>query len=518
MIVKKKYTLGIDIGTNGVRVGIFDLKGNAAVFQEEPLAMSFPHPGWAEQEPAAWWHAACAASQAALTKCGIPPEDIIGIGLDATCCTVVAVNEKLEPLRPAIMWMDVRAQRQAERISATGHAALKYNGFGPVSAEFFPCKALWLKENEPETYHKTAWFMECTDYISYLLTGRLALNINTVTMRWYYDSKNGGWNRDFYETIGLGDVFAKLPDSVLNIGERLGNLTKNAAAAMGLLEGTPVAVGISDAHAGVIGLNVVEPGRTALITGTSHLHEGLTETEVHGKGFFGTFPDAVIRGVNLIEGGQTSTGAIVKWFMQNIGKACQGEADERGISLYDLFEEKAARIEIGSEGLMVLDYFQGNRTPYTDGSVRGMLYGLTLKHTPAHIYRAILEGICYGTQHVLETFRKAGYNTTALYASGGATKNKLWVQMHADVSNVPVYIPAEKEAPCLGSAILAAVCAGAYVTIQQAAGEMVRYVEVVAPDADRHAQYRKWYECYCQAYPLTGDWMHMVSGQMQEEG
>lgn len=513
--MEKKYVLGIDIGTNGVRVGIFDFLGNAAIFRDVPLSLQVPHPGWAEQDPNDWWSAVCSASKSAIRESGIRPQSIAGIGIDATCCTVVATDARMKPLRPAIMWMDVRSQTQAERISETKHEALKYNGYGSVSAEFFPCKALWLKENEPDLYHRTVYFMECTEYISYLLTGRLAMSINTVTMRWYYDSKNNGWNRDFYRTIGLEDVLEKLPSDVLDIGKKLGELTAEAALQMGLCPGIPVAVGISDAHAGVIGLNVVASGRTALITGTSHLHEGLTDLEIHQKGFFGTFPDAIIQGINLIEGGQTTTGAIVKWFMDNIAPVYETEAREKKTDLYTLFEQKAAQIPIGSEGLIVLDYFQGNRTPFTDGAVRGMIYGLSLKHKPEHIYRAILEGICYGTKHILDVFKTAGYQTAELYASGGAVRNKLWMQMHADVCNIPIYIPKEKEAPCLGAAILGAVCAEVYNDIRTAAEKMVQFVDVIYPNKENHEAYQFYQERYRDAYPMTSDWMHSVTQEKQ---
>ena len=293
---KNEYTLGIDVGTGGARAGIFDLKGRAVIFSEEPFALYTPHSGWAEQNPQDWWNAVCKASRRAISESGVSSREIIGIGLDATCCTVVATDRELNPLRPAVMWMDVRSMDQAARISQTGHEALKYNGFGEVSAEFFPCKALWLKENEPELYRRTAYMMESTEWLCYMLTGELALSMNTTTMRWYYDNSAGGWNRDFYECIGLEDVLEKLPKDVLPVGTTLGKLKKHAAEQMGLVPGIPVGEGISDAHAGMIGLNVVQEGRTAIITGSSHLHEGLTKVERHGRGFFGTFPDAIIPG------------------------------------------------------------------------------------------------------------------------------------------------------------------------------------------------------------------------------
>ncbi len=507
--------LGIDMGTSSVKVGLFDLQGTPIAFADETYPLYTPKSGWAEQTVEDWWDAICKATHRVIDKSGVSPSTIIGMSVDTTCCTVMIADKDMNILRPAIMWMDVRASKQAKEITATGDPMLKINGYGNVSAESMPAKALWIKQNEPELYKKAAYVFECVDWLMHKLTGELTASIDTTAPRWYYDRPNGGWPVAFYEKFGLGDVLDKFPKDVLDLGTPVGGLTKKAAEELGLIAGIPVGEGGADAFVGMVGLNVVAPGRIAMITGTSHLHLGLTENEMHSKGMWGSYPDAVIRGLQMIEGGQTSTGAIVNWFKTNYCGNIEAEAKKQGRSVYDLLNEGAQNLPVGADGLLALDYFQGNRTPYADPDVRGMFYGLSLAHTPYHLYRAIIESICYGTEAIMQTFRDGGMTPDGIYISGGAVKSAFWTQTHADVCNLPIFIPKVTEAPCLGSAILGAVACGAYADIQTAAKNMVTIEDRVEPDGERHEKYMFYYEKYKQAYQMSKDWMHEVTTHVE---
>ena len=200
--------------------------------------------------------------------------------------------------------VDVRATKQAERIFQSGHEALRYSLAG-VSAEWMPAKALWLKENEPDLFEQTDYFIEYTDWLAYRLTGRLALNLDTITQRWYYHLPSGGWSPDFFEVIGLGGVERKFPQDVLRVGEIVGELSAPAAQALGLRPGTPVATSGGDAFVGMLGLGVVRPGDLGVVMGSSNVLSGFTSDEVHFPGIFGSFPEAIVPGLNLIEGGRS---------------------------------------------------------------------------------------------------------------------------------------------------------------------------------------------------------------------
>lgn len=505
------YYIGIDIGTGGARTGIFDREGNAVVFYAEPIELHIPHPGWAEQDPEEWWRALCTSCRKAVQESGIAPQEIKGLSVDTTCCTVMFSREDMVPLRPAIMWMDMRAAKQAKAITDSGHEALKYNGYGPVSAECLPAKALWVKQNEPELYHRATRVYECTDWIMYKLTGRYTASLNCASCRWYYNSREGGYPVDFYRTIGLEDLIAKLPPEVLPMGECAGTLRADSAAEMGLCAGIPIGEGGADAFVGVIGLNAVDNGKMALITGSSHLHVALIDEEMHSKGMWGTYPDAIIPGKHMIEGGQTSTGSIVNWIKNQLCGYYAIQAEKEGVSVYDILNREAEKLPVGAEGLVALDFFQGNRTPHVDPNVRGMIYGLSLVHTPAHIYRAVVEAICFGTKAIIDVFEQAGFCPNGIVISGGVVKSKFWLQTHADVCDVPIIVPKETEAPCLGSAILGAVAAGAYPDIVTAAANMTGVAYVVEPNHEKHKEYLFYYEKYREVYELAKGWMHEVT-------
>ncbi len=502
------FIMGIDFGTESVRVGIFDIAGRPAVFASQPYPLHHPRPGWAEQSPDDWWAALVRATRAALTESGIAKEEIVGLGADCTSCTVLAMDAQCRPLRPAIIWMDVRAADQSRRIAASGHPALKYNGYGNVSAEWMPCKALWLKENEPDTYRQAARVGEFIDWLTHRLTGEWTASIDNTSIRWYYDRAEGGWPESFYEQIGLSDLLGKLPPQVLDMGQVAGKLTAAAAAELGLLPGIPVAEGGADAFVAMIGLNVLQPGKMAFITGSSHLHLGQSAAPLHAKGIFGAYTDAVVPGQFTVEGGQVSTGSVVKWFKDNFCAKEAAIAAARGVDIYTVLTELAAPLPPGSEGLIVLDYWQGNRTPYVDPEARGVIRGFSLKHTTGHVFRAIIEGIAYGTEHILRTFRQNGFVVAEMVAAGGPTKSDFWMQIHADVSNVPITLPAVADGPALGSAILGAVAAGLFADVQSAAGQMVHVRRRIEPDPARHEAYKFFVQQYIDTYPPLQAMMH----------
>lgn len=516
--MQEPYLIGIDGGTESVRVGIFDSVGHPVNFASREYSLKHPRPGLAEQDPAEWWTSLVAAVRRAVSESGISPQAIASISLDCTSCTVVALDERDRVLRPAIIWMDVRAADQAGRISETGDPALKYNGYGKVSAEWMPCKALWIKENEPETYAAANRLCEYTDWMIHRLTGEWTASINTTSIRWYYDRNENGFPEGFYESIGLGDLLEKFPKRVLDMGAVAGELRMEAAEELGLPAGIPVAEGGADAFVAMVGLNVLTPGKMALITGSSHLMLGQTVQPIYGKGFFGSYTDAVVPGQYTVEGGQVSTGSVVKWFKDRFCSEEEEEARSQGISVYDLLNERAAKLSPGSEGLVVLDYWQGNRTPYTDPEARGMIWGLSLKHDATHIFRAILEGVCYGTEHILRTLRSNDFRAEEMVAAGGATNSQLWMQIHADVSNVPIVFTEVADAPALGSAILAAVGANIYPGIQEAAQNMVHIERRLEPDQERHDIYKFYVDKYIETYPRMQELMHEVVKHVAQEG
>jgi ribulokinase len=481
------YLIGVDGGTESIRAFVFDLQGRPKGSHASAYQTQFPKPSWAEQNPEDWWRCMGEAVRGAVNAAGILVKDVLALCVDTTCCSVLAVDPDGKPLRPAMIWMDVRSAAEAADVAASGDPALRINsdGRGPVSAEWMIPKSLWMKRNQPELFQRAAHICEYQDYINWRLTGRWVASLNNMSVRWHYQSREGGLPRSLLDKLDLADLEQKWPPVIIRPGDVIDQLTKDAADHLGLAPDIPVVQGGADAFIGVIGLGVTEPGEMALITGSSHLHLGIAANPVHGPGIWGTYMDAVYPDKPVIEGGQTSTGSIIAWFKRHFAAN----------TTFDALNEEAAKIEPGCEGLLVLDHFQGNRTPYTDALSRGAITGLTLKHTPAHIYRAIIEGICLGTKLIVQNFG-ATFTPKRIVVAGGTTYSPLWLQIHADTIGRPLELTEVPDAPALGCAILAAHGAGRFASIEEGAKSMVHIAHTVEPN-DANA---KRYDSFCPQY------------------
>ncbi len=504
------YVMGIDYGTESCRVGIFDLAGSPIAFAATTYKTTHPAPGWAEQSPDDWWDALIASAHTVMQRSGLQPYEIAGISYDATTMTVVSLDKNGGALRNAVMWMDVRATEQAARVINTKSTARRYTGGGtlPPTAEWFPFKAAWLRENQREIWDKTYRLVDAPDWLTYKLTGEWTFNINTAAHRAYYDRDNGGWPVDLYEEAGAGDVFEKIPEVINDLGVPVGGLSNSAAEALGLIPGTPVAQGGGDAWHGQIGLNVLSPGKMSLVTGSSHVMSGQAPTPVSGPGFFGGYTDGVVPGQYTVETSLVSSGSVLKWFKDQFCPDVSLAADQTGLNVYDIMNRRAQNIPIGCEGLIINEYFQGNRTPYSDSKARGVMVGLSLAHSREHMYRAIQEAVCYGVEANMRKLREAGFEVKEFVACGGATKSRLWTQMHSDVTGVPITLTEVGDAVTLGSCILAAAGAGLYGSVQEAADNMVHTRERIEPDMEKHAEYKYFADKYCEQYPLVQEHVH----------
>jgi ribulose kinase len=389
--------------------------------------------------------------------------------------------------------MDVRASAEADAVLATGDQALQANGGGrgPVSAEWMIPKALWIARNEPEIFEKADTICEYQDFMTLRLTGEKAASLNNVSLRWHYSTDRGGFPVTLLEKLGLGALLQKWPSRVVAPGEVVGGLCASAASELGLSQSVKVVQGGADALIGMIGLGVAKPGQLALITGSSHLQFGVADKPLHAPGIWGSYPNMVYPDRYIIEGGQTSTGSIIAW----LGRMMNGTMD------MDALNAKAAALEPGAEGLLVQDHFQGNRTPYTDALSRGAIVGLTLAHEPHHIFRAIMEGISFGTRAILDAMAEAGYRGQEITVGGGASASPLWLQIHADTAGLPVCVPQSRDAPSVGAAVLAAHGAEHFASIDDGIAAMVRPGKRIEPRPRETALYNEIYQQYRALYP-----------------
>ena len=357
-------------------------------------------------------------------------------------------------------------------------------------------KALWLKRHERAVYERAATICEYQDYAVGRLTGRKVASLCTASIRWHYRSRDGGWPERLLSSLDLDDLRAKWPAEIVAPGTPVGPLSAASAQHLGLPQGVVVVQGGADAFIGTLGLGVAQPGQLALVTGSSHLQLAVTAQPISVPGLWGSYADVVCAGRHVLEGGQNATGSMIAWLRRLIGADAE----------LDQLNREAAELPPGAEGLVVLDHFQGNRTPHTDARSRGAVVGLSLAHGRAHVFRAMIEGICCGTRSILDAMNAAGVRVDEIVAGGGATRSPLWLQIHADTAGRPVRVTSFPDAPVLGSAILAAVGAGLHADIDAGIAAMVRIDRVIEPDPARVRAYEELAERYRRLYAALREW------------
>jgi FGGY-family pentulose kinase len=503
------YLIGVDVGTQSVRSCLFDLDGAVVASATRPLATTFPKPAWAEQDPDEWWRRALETLTEIVHTSRVSPKDIVALSYDCTACTVVALTEDGRPLRPALLWMDERAHEEAEEASAAGHDVLRYCG-GKISPQWMIPKGRWLERHEATVFARARWIVDAADFFTLRLTGRMTASLNNATAKWNYVRPLGGWSVEFLRATKAETLATKWPTDVLPVGRPVGRIQETVAQQVGLSPETLVAQGGIDAHAGEIALGAVGPGDLALILGSSTCHMAQSPTPVFAN-IWGPYPDALVEGMFTLEGGQTATGSIIQWLVERFGGEAVVHAKHQGQDVYAYLDGLAEAIPVGSEGLLVLDHFQGNRTPHKDPLARGTVVGLTLKHTLAHLYRAVYEGISFGTRQILDDMAAHGFALKRIVAGGGGAKSRLWTQIQADVLGCSIHLPRDKETMALGAAIWAGLGAGVFKDYQDAIGRMVHIERAVTPVAERRAVYDALYRQYVDLYPAARSTMHSLA-------
>lgn len=481
--------MGIDGGTGGIRVGLYDIEGHCLGFSSRSYETKFPKPGYAMQDPNDWWDTMAVSIKDVLNTTGIDKHAISALAFDSTCTSVVFARKDGTPLYPCIIWMDVRAAKEAEELlDKTGEF---------YSPEWMPPKLAWFKRNERKLYDETEVFCEYQDWITYKMTGKWCMNNNTAC-NWGY-SIYDGFSSKIYEALHIEDAIGRFPSKeVYRVGELVGTLNKEAADHLGLYEGLKIAQGGVDSSIGLLGIGVNRPARIGMITGSSNLAMALNERPLLNPHGSNNGPDNLIRGYYTDYVGQSASGSILSWYVKNF---CDGLS-------YKQMDELAKDVPIGSNGILLLDYFQGNKHPYHDARTRGMFYGLSLSHKKEDLYRSILEGVAFGSESILDTFREHGVEVKEMNMAGGSARSPLWMQIHADVSDIVINVPEDVNAPNLGCAIACAVMLKIYPDLVTAVDHMVRYKHSYHPDPEAHVRYRKIYELYKSFYPSTKDWMH----------
>jgi len=537
--MSRKYAIGVDYGTQSGRAVLVDLSNGQELAEHVtpyrhhvmdealPSGVKLEH-DWALQHPQDYIEVLEQSIPEVLKATGISAEDVIGIGIDFTACTMLPITEEGTPLcflkqyvdNPHAwvkLWKHHAGQPEAdvmnEIAAARSEKWLKRYG-GKISSEWMLAKCWQILNEAPDIYEQADKFVEATDWVVGQLTNNIVRNSCTAGYKSNWHKQEGYPSKDFFKALDPRLeklVSTKLRGEVLPLGSKAGELSEAMAAKIGLAAGTAVAVGNIDAHAAVPAVGVVTPGKLVMAMGTSICHLLLGEEEREVEGMCGVVEGGIIPGYYGYEAGQSAVGDIFEWFVEECVPAyALREADAAGENIHVYLTRRASELKPGQSGLLALDWWNGNRSVLVDTNLTGTMLGMTLLTKPWEMYRALLEATAFGTRKIVEAFHSNGVTVEELYACGGLPqKNRLLMQIYADVMNREIKIAASKQTPALGAAMFGAVAAGAakggYDSIVDAASRMAQIrEETFKPIAENVTVYNKLYEEYNTLHDYYG--------------
>ncbi len=485
--------LGLDVSTTGAKALVIDAQGGVLASASTPLELSTPRPLWSEQHPHDWWAGMTASIRAALAKAGVTGDQIAAIGLTGQMHGLVMLDEGGNVLRPAILWNDQRTGAQCDEIRARlGKQRLIEITGNDALTGFTAPKILWVQQHEPEVYARCRHILLPKDYIRYRLTGAYASDRAGGAGTILFDLKTRTWSPEMLAALGIPAGW--LPPTFEG-PEITGEVSAAAAAETGLRAGTPVVGGGGDQAAGAVGVGAVQPGIVGLVLGTSGVVFATTEAPlIEPEGRLHAFCHAVPGRWHFM-GVMLSAAGSLQWHRDTLAPDLD----------FDTLVSEAAAVKPGSEGLFFLPYLTGERTPHPDPLARGGWIGLTVRHTRAHLTRAVLEGVAFGIKDSFSLIQGAGLGEIRqVRVSGGGAKSPLWRQIMADVLGAELVTVNTTEGAAYGAALLAAVGAGFFPDVPAACDAAIQVTGSTAP-GDQAAIYPAYYERYRALYPALKD-------------
>lgn len=479
--------IGCDVGSQSLKGVLIGGDGTILAEASTPYDLSFPHPGWAEQDPIAWLGALGAVVAELLERSSLGAEEVGTLGLASQVDGVVAVGGRGEPLRPAIIWMDRRAEVQREALGRwlPPERIFDVTGLNLDSSHVAP-KILWLRDEEPEVYRDARALLLPGSYVVSYLTGERVVDYSNASSTMLYDVRSKDWSEEMLAATGLEP---ELLGRVAPADEVAGTLTAEAAREIGLRAGTKVVVGCGDEHGACLGAGLVRPDLICDIAGTAEpVAAAAPEPVFDETGLVETHAHADSR-LWLIENPGFVSGGSIRWYSDNVAHAGYGE-----------IIPPAEKIPPGSEGLVFLPCLSGAMTPTWNGNARGVFYGLSMKHELAHMTRAVFEGCAYGFRDIVDRFEALGIGGEEVRVVGGGARSPFWCQVKADVTGRVLRILKDPEATATGAAMLAGVAEGVYASLDDAAGRLVEIGETYEPEGDARAAYDEGYGLYRAAY------------------
>jgi D-xylulose kinase len=461
----------IDVGTTGARTIIFDINGKliGSTYREYPLI--HPNPTWVEQDANLWWDVVCNNTNEVLKLKNIDAKNILAVVVTNQRETIVPVDDFGDPLYNALVWQDRRSVKECEDIKNLIGSNKIFNLTGlTIDPYFSASKLLWLKTNKPEIYKKASKFLLVHDFIVHKLTDEFVTDFSNASRTMLFDITRFSWSELICE--GLDIPIDKLPATGQS-GEHIGEITTNAAAQTGLLAGTQVYAGGGDQQCAAVGLGVINEGLVKATTGTgsfviAHLNKPAFDEQHRVLCSASVLPESWV-----LEASIFTTGAVYKWYRDNLAEPERKTATKQGIDVYEILNKKIENVIPGANGLILLPHFMGAGTPYWNPDAKGVLFGLTLAHSKEDILRAIIEGICFEIRKSIEVFAELGLDVKELHIAGGITRSDVINQLQTNIFGIPVIKTAYEETTALGAAIIGAIGSGIYKTYNEAVNGMM---------------------------------------------
>lgn len=493
------YLVGIDYGTGGGKACIIDERGKvlAYAFREYPIIIQ--KPGWSEHDPQRYWQVACETIRECLHKSKVNPRDIKGVAVSSALPNLVMVDERGEPINLAYNLMDRRAQEEVRFLKANLGAERMFALTGnPVDDHPMLVNLLWEKNHRPESFRKIRYALTADGFVTMKLTGRPTVNVGSAAFYGVaWDIRNHRFDTDMLREIGLSpDIFP----AVFSCEEIVGEVTAEASQATGLAAGTPVCAGAVDFCVSCVASGVIAEGDIQMNLGTCG-NFGIVHKSTNFLPQMLVCPHAVDSRTTYVTIPTTTTGGQLLRYARDAFSQLEVEVERlTGVSAYDLLNLEAEKVPPGSEALIALPYFMGERTPLWDPNARGVLFGLSLSHTKGHIVRALMESVAYALYHNFELIREAGWkvNLPIVFNEGGA-RSRLWRQIITDVFGIRTVFLKNRTGAPYGGAILAGVAGGIFPDFQ-IAKELAEYVDPLEPSPHNHALYGEYYRLYRKLY------------------
>ncbi len=491
-------SLGIDIGTTNVKASILDTDTGRIVAHgshEHPLF--HPKPGYAEQEADNYWDAVVSAVKQCLSQ-GNFADRISGVALSGLVGVMLPVNKNGKPVRPAMIWMDARSEAECQDIrDRVGEDKINYNNGNRIAPWFIEPKALWMKKHEPKNFEDTYCLLSPSGYCTFRMCGEFTMNTGDAGLFYPYEYQRERWNPDMAEAIGV--PIEKYP-KIFQSHEVVGQITSEAAQQTGLPKGISVIAGGTDISSAALGVGVKTAGQAFYSMGTGSNLGIMIPTEQRVEEYRILKWPHVLPGLTMFDGPMAFTGASLKWFRDQFADPEGLIADRAGINVFDLIAGQAGQVSAGADGLMYFPYLGNTLSPNWNSNATGMFFGIRPTISRSHFIRALIEGVAFDLYSNVKVATDAGVKIDKLTLNGGPTKSRLWNQVTANVTNIPLEVPDIGEAAPLGDAILAAVGAGIYPDPVSPLADIVKIKETIEPESNLHVMYEDMFGLWRSIY------------------